>query len=95
MIAHDQSKADIARLYRLFHVSRSGFYAARRREQQGAIMCSTSVHLKSAFQASSDITDDIVSFTTPPSCTPRSAIARPTTTKGSPLNRLIRVPEIN
>lgn len=52
MIAQEQQKADIARLCRVFQVSRSGFYAARLREQAEPIVCSSSVHLKAAFQAS-------------------------------------------
>jgi putative transposase len=52
MIAQEQQKADIARLCRVFQVSRSGFYAARLREQAESIVCSSSVHLKAAFQAS-------------------------------------------
>jgi len=52
MIAQEQQKADVARLCRLFQVSRSGFYAARHREQAAPTICATSVHLKSAFHAS-------------------------------------------
>ena len=51
-ITHWQPKADIARLCRLFHVSRAGFYAARQRTQAAPVLCLTSMHLKSAFHAS-------------------------------------------
>jgi transposase InsO family protein len=52
MIAQEQRKAAITRLCRLFQVSRSGFYAARQRQQVAPVICSTSVHLKSTFHAS-------------------------------------------
>ncbi|QBB72521.1 IS3 family transposase [Pseudolysobacter antarcticus] len=51
-ITHWQPEAGITRLCRLFQVSRSGFYAARQRAQTAPVLCSTSVHLKSAFHAS-------------------------------------------
>jgi len=51
-IAQGQQKAEVTRMCRVLGVSRSGFYAARRRQREPAPVCATSVPLKSAFAAS-------------------------------------------
>jgi transposase InsO family protein len=52
MIAQCAEKAKIGQLCRLLGVSRSGFYAARKRAGQPAAVCPASVYAKAAFEAS-------------------------------------------
>jgi putative transposase len=52
LIAQWQQKAEVKRMCRLLDVSRSGFYAARQRQQLPPKLCADSVHLKAAFAAS-------------------------------------------
>ena len=52
LITQWAGKASIKQMCRVFGVSRSGFYAARRRRQQGADVCAHSVQAMAVFQAS-------------------------------------------
>ncbi|EIM00476.1 transposase [Rhodanobacter thiooxydans LCS2] len=52
MIDQWQEKAELTQLCRVLEVSRSGFYAARRRWHATPAICATGVHLQAAFAAS-------------------------------------------
>lgn len=52
LIDQGQKEADIARWCRLLEVSRSGFYAARRRRDLPRTVCAASTSMKAAFLAS-------------------------------------------
>jgi hypothetical protein len=52
LIAHQQQKASMTRLCHLLGVSRSGYYAARRRQLQPVKACPVAASLKALFIAS-------------------------------------------
>lgn len=52
LITQWEEKAPITQLCRVLDVSRSGLYAARKRQTQPASICSDSVRVKAAFEAS-------------------------------------------
>ena len=52
LITQWAGKAKIQQLCRVLQISRSGFYAARKRQAQPQVVCAASVHAKAAFAAS-------------------------------------------